>query len=70
MQSRYSDVLQQNIYIDHEAGTIKTEDGVVYDRYETELLKEFSDLLALHKVKKIFRGKIQKGNKWQTYTKK
>jgi hypothetical protein len=60
MIEKYSEILEQNIFIDHEAGKIKTADGLTYNRKELKLLKDCSPPMkrGLHKIKLFFDGEI------------
>lgn len=58
VNSQYSEKLKQNIHIDKEAGTITTDDGVVYNRQELKALTGYVDMIEINKIKKLFDGEV------------
>lgn len=61
---QYSKILNQNIAINQELQTVTTEDGAEYTRDEMRELTglEPSEIRAIHKIKRCFKGQIMAGN--------
>lgn len=60
METKYSEILQQNIYIDRNKKIVKTEDGLTYTNQEMQFLKNQRPCMVqgLHKIKLFFDGEI------------